>query len=162
MKLLLDTNQVVRAVDPEETESSWRGAGVLFPRDLDLQLLEVEAANLPEAVVGRYRYLDGAFVAIPLLEPPIDPPPIDPPPVEVPASVTMRQARLALLHAGLLDDVEAALAAIPDETNRRAAQIEWAYAQDVERASPWVQQLTQTLGLDAAMLDELFMMASQQ
>ena len=157
MKLLLDTNQVVRAVDPEETESGWRGVGVLFPRDLALQLLEVEGVSVPEAVVGRYRYLDGAFVAIPLLEPPIDPPP-----VEVPASVTMRQARLALLHAGLLDDVEAALAAIPEETARRAAQIEWAYAQDVERASPWVQQLTQTLGLDAAMLDELFMMASQQ
>ena len=157
MKLLLDANYVVRAVDPEDTEQGWRGAGVLFPRDLDLQLLEVEEAQMPEAVIGRYRYLDGAFVAIPLLEPPIDPPP-----VEVPASVTMRQARLALLHAGLLDDVEAALAAIPDETARRAAQIEWAYAQDVERASPWVQQLTQTLGLDAAMLDELFMMASQQ
>ena len=157
MKLLLDTNQVVRAVDPEETESGWRGVGVLFPRDLALQLLEVEGVSVPEAVVGRYRYLDGAFMAIPLLEPPIDPPP-----VEVPASVTMRQARLALLHAGLLDDVEAALAAIPDDTARRAAQIEWEYAQDVERDSPWVQQLATALGLDAAMLDELFITARQQ
>lgn len=157
MKLLLDTNQVVRAVNPEDTEQGWRGAGVLFPRDLDLQLLEVEGVSVPEAVVGRYRYLDGAFVEIPLAEPPIDPPP-----VEVPTSVTMRQARLALLHAGLLDDVEAALAAIPDETARRAALIEWEYAQDVERDSPWVQQLATALGLDAAMLDELFITARQQ
>lgn len=55
------------------------------------------------------------------------PPP--PPPVVIPQSVTMRQARLALLGAGLLDDVNSAIAAIPDPVQRKAAEIEWEYAQ---------------------------------
>lgn len=155
MKLLLDTDLVVRAVDPADTAQGWRGAGVLFPKDLGLQLLEVETTSVPESVEGRYRLIDGVFEPLPVI-----PPPTDPAPVEVPAAVSMRQARLALLHAGLLDDVEAALQAIPDETARRAAQIEWEYAQTVERDSPWVQQLAQALGLDGAMLDELFVQAS--
>lgn len=75
--------------------------------------------------------------------------------------VSMRQARLALLGAGLLDDVEAALAAIPDEGHRRAAQIEWEYATEVSRSSPWVLQLSASLGLDGAQLDALFAHASQ-
>ena len=49
----------------------------------------------------------------------------------------MRQARLALLQAGLLDQVETALASIPDEVQRKAAQIEWEYATTVDRGSPW-------------------------
>ncbi|MCS6809748.1 MAG: hypothetical protein NZ694_00555 [Tepidimonas sp.] len=78
-----------------------------------------------------------------------------------PQSVTMRQARLALLAAGLMDDVEATIDAIPDETQRRAAQIEWEYAQEVQRSSPWVQQLAAGLGLTDEQLDQLFEQASQ-
>jgi hypothetical protein len=43
----------------------------------------------------------------------------------VPASISRRQGRLALLGAGLLDAVEAAIAAIPDATERRAAEINY-------------------------------------
>lgn len=86
------------------------------------------------------------------------PAPIAPPP---PASVvTMRQARLALLGAGLLDDVEAALSAIPDEAQRRAAQIEWEYAQTVVREHTWVQGLATALGLTDTHLDNLFAAAA--
>ena len=42
------------------------------------------------------------------------PEPADPIVTVVPQSVTTRQARLALLNAGLLDDVDAAIAAITD------------------------------------------------
>ena len=59
----------------------------------------------------------------------------------VPASITMRQARLALLSIGLLDDVDAAIAAIPDPVQRKAAEIEWEYATVIERNSPLVQSL---------------------
>ena len=52
------------------------------------------------------------------------PEPADPVPVPVITSVTMRQARLALLGAGLLDDVDAAIAAISDPVQRKAAEIE--------------------------------------
>ena len=41
----------------------------------------------------------------------------------VPTVVTQRQARLALLGAGLLDAVDAAIDAIPDPATRAAARI---------------------------------------
>lgn len=73
----------------------------------------------------------------------------------VPRTVTMRQARLALLAAGLLDDVEAAIAAGP-----RAAQIEWEYAQEVARDYGLVLQLAPALGLTDRQLDDLFVAAA--
>lgn len=87
-------------------------------------------------------------------------PPPDQPQV-VPASVTMRQARLALLAAGLLDDVDAAIAAIPDPVQRKAAQIEWEYATEVRRESPMLAMLAPALGLDDAALDDLFRRAAE-
>ncbi len=89
------------------------------------------------------------------------PEPADPPPIIKVTRVTMRQARLALLGAGLLDQIESALAAIPDELQRRAAQIEWEYATEVARDSPWVQQLSATLGLTEEQLDGLFEAAAK-
>ena len=79
----------------------------------------------------------------------------------IPASITMRQARLALLNAGLLDDVDAALAAIPDSALRRAAQIEWEYAATVDRSSPWVSNLASALNLSESQLDHLFVEAAK-
>ena len=88
------------------------------------------------------------------------PEPADPIVPPVPQSVTMRQARLALLGAGLLDDVDAAIAAIPDPAQRKAAQIEWEYSNEVQRQSQWVGDLASALGLNAAALDNLFVTAS--
>lgn len=78
----------------------------------------------------------------------------------VPTSVTMRQARLALLAIDLLDDVDAAIAAIPDPLQRRAAEIEWEYAQTVDRNSIFTMQLSAGLGLTSDQLDNLFLQAS--
>ncbi|MEY4075067.1 MAG: hypothetical protein RJA29_2424 [Pseudomonadota bacterium] len=83
-----------------------------------------------------------------------------PPAQPVPQSVTMRQARLALLGAGLLDDIEEAIASIPDPVQRRAAQIEWEYANTVERQSAFVQQMAVGLGLSAKQMDDLFVQAA--
>ena len=89
------------------------------------------------------------------------PEPADLPPPPPPITrVTMRQARLALLGAGLLGQIDAALAAIPDSTQRASAEIEWEYATEVVRNSPWVQQLSNALGLDDDQLDKLFTIAS--
>lgn len=88
------------------------------------------------------------------------PEPADPVPAPVITSVTMRQARLALLGAGLLDDVDAAIAAIPDTVQSRAAQIEWEYAQTVDRNSAFTQQLAPALGLTDQQLDALFTQAA--
>ena len=88
------------------------------------------------------------------------PAPADPVPPVVISSVTMRQARLALLGAGLLDSVDAAIAAIPDPTQRRAAETEWEYAQTVDRSSAFTQQLATGLGLTSEQLDALFTQAA--
>lgn len=81
------------------------------------------------------------------------------PPPPTPTRVTMRQARLALLGAGLLPQVDAAVAAIPDAAGD-AARIEWEYALSVERDSPLVSSLSEVLGLTSEQLDNLFTVAS--
>lgn len=87
----------------------------------------------------------------------VAPPPEVP---QVPASVSMRQARLALDQVGLLDDVEAAIAAIPNAAQRRKAQIEWEYAQEVQRRHGLVPAMAQALGMTDAQLDDLFLLAA--
>jgi hypothetical protein len=86
-----------------------------------------------------------------------DPPPYVPPPVIV---VTMRQARLALLAAGKLGQIDAAIDSLPSP-QKEAARIEWEYSQEVQRQKPLVLALAPALGLDAAALDALFLAASK-
>lgn len=76
----------------------------------------------------------------------------------VPQSVTMRQARLALLGARLLDDVEAAIAALPSP-QKEAARIEWEYSQEVQRRAGFVSVLAPLLGMTDAQTDALFIQA---
>jgi hypothetical protein len=83
--------------------------------------------------------------------------PVPPPPV-VPQSVTMRQARLALLGAGKLALVQPAIDALP-EPLRSAANIEWEFSGEVQRHKPLVLTLGPALGLSAADLDALFVTA---
>lgn len=78
----------------------------------------------------------------------------------VPQSVTMRQARLALLAAGKLAAVEAAIASLPSP-QKEAAQIEWEFSSVVDRNRPLVQTLGPALGLSEAELDALFIQAAQ-
>jgi len=82
------------------------------------------------------------------------------PPVTVPQTVTRRQARQALFLAGLLDSVEPAIAAIPDVTQRRLAQIEWEDSLEFDRKRPLVIGIGTALGLTSAGIDELFTTAS--
>ena len=81
--------------------------------------------------------------------------------VLVPPSVTRRQARQALMLAGLLDSVPAAIAAIPDPVQRGMAEIEWADSQAFERDRQLLIQLGVALGLDSAALDNLFIQAAK-
>ena len=73
--------------------------------------------------------------------------------------VTMRQARLALLGAGKLAEVDAALASLPSPL-KEAAQIEWEYAATVRRDSPLIAQLGPALGMTDDAIDALFEVAS--
>ena len=81
--------------------------------------------------------------------------------MEIPIQVTMRQARLALLQAGLLDDIETAINSIEDETIRKSIQIEWEYAMDIRRDWQALKLVTQQMGMTDDQLDELFLTASK-
>ena len=82
------------------------------------------------------------------------------PVVVVPQSVTRRQARQALLLAGLLDSVEPAINAIPDATQRRLSLIEWQDSLEFERNRPLLVSMGTALGLTSAQLDQLFITAA--
>lgn len=75
------------------------------------------------------------------------------PPAPVPQSVSAYQARMALLAAGLLDDVEALMA---DPQTDRAARIAWEYGTTVERSSPLISALAPSLGMTDEQIDDLF------
>jgi hypothetical protein len=86
-------------------------------------------------------------------------PPVPPAPAPIPQQVTMRQARLALLAAGKLSMVDAAIDSL-ESPDREAARIEWDYSSSVERSRPLVVMLGQALGLDEEALDQLFITAA--
>lgn len=75
---------------------------------------------------------------------------VAPPPPPV-TQVSMRQARLALMAAGLLDDVEAMIVQAD-----RAVKIDWEYATVVDRSSPLVAAIGSALGLTNEQIDALF------
>lgn len=81
-----------------------------------------------------------------------------PPPARI-TKVTMRQARLALLGAGLLPTVNSSIAAMTG-TQGEAARIEWEYSQEVQRDRGLVLALGTQLGMTEAQLDALFATAA--
>lgn len=90
---------------------------------------------------------------------PYSPPP--PVPTPIPHSVTRRQGRLALLEVGKLDDVEAAIGAIENPVERRAAEIEYE-ADTWERSNAFLQGMWAQLGGTETELDALFVLASEK
>src|SRR5574338_1021661 len=80
------------------------------------------------------------------------------PPAPVPQSLTRFQALAVLLQVGLLDEVEAMMAA--PETDRMV-KIAFENAQSFERTSPTLLQLAAALGLTDAQLDQMFIDGSK-
>lgn len=76
-----------------------------------------------------------------------------PQPVIIP-TLTMRQARLSLLGAGLLDEVEAS---ITTTENR----IWWDYSTTVERNHPLVNAVLTALGKTPSDIDQMFIGAAE-
>jgi len=81
------------------------------------------------------------------------------PPAPVPDSVTMRQARQAMLYAGILSQVDALIAAMPGEEGE-SARIDWNHARDVKRDWPLIGALGPQLGLTEQQIDDLFIYAA--
>lgn len=70
-------------------------------------------------------------------------------------SITMRQARVYLLGAGLLEQVDSIV------SQNEAWKIEWEYATDVVKNSPLVVALSSQLGLSSEAIDVMFDEASK-
>jgi hypothetical protein len=81
--------------------------------------------------------------------------PYEAPQPPIPQVVSRFQARAALYGAGLLDDVETAIA-VADPL----VQMAWADAQEFQRNSPTILALAGVLGLSESDVDELFITAS--
>ena len=80
------------------------------------------------------------------------------PPTPVPEVVTMRQARQAMLNAGILGQVDSLIAAMPGEEGE-SARIDWEFARDVRRDWPLVAALGSQLGMSNEQIDDLFIYA---
>lgn len=78
----------------------------------------------------------------------------------IPAEVTTRQAKQALLLHGYYSSVQAAIDAIPDATQRGLVQIAWEDSQVFERNSPTLIMLGGALGLTSTQMDDLFIYAN--
>ena len=129
----------------------WTGATLDVAPETGLPVDWVRADAPPALANGQYAVFVGDGWIVADAEPEIT--------AAVPAEVTMRQARLALLAAGKLAAVNAAINALPDPP-KTAALIEWEYSNAVRRDSQFVALLGPALGLDAAGLDALFIAAS--
>lgn len=77
----------------------------------------------------------------------------------VPTSVTMRQARQAMLNAGILGQVDSLIAAMPGEEGE-SARIDWNHAREVKRDWPLIGALGPQLGLTEQQIDDLFIYAA--
>ena len=132
--LIIDNGIVTNSIECESVEK----AQSLFPSSVCL--------TDPTASIG-WTYSNGQFT------------PPAPPPFVAPSSVTMRQARLALLQTGKLADVSTAIASLPSP-QKEAAQIEWEYSNEVQRGNAFVSMLGPALGLTEQQLDDLFTLAA--
>ena len=75
-----------------------------------------------------------------------------------PKSITMRQARLALLAHNKLSDVKATIDGLPSPMKEQA-KIEWEYASDVDITNPLIINIMYALGFTKDTLDDLFVEA---
>jgi hypothetical protein len=120
-------------------------------RIIDVKVIDFPVAlplywiDCPDNVTIDWKYIGGNFV---------EPLPEVPPEI---ISVTMRQARLALLQYNLLQTVDDTL---NGDNTPQAVKIEWEYAATVDKRSPLVTNMKSLLGLTDDQLTNLFNVAS--
>ena len=130
---------------PVELLDDYAATGTL-PNDLqDIAPADYQALMAAQATGKRIDWSGAVPVAA-------DPLPAAP---SIPSSVSPAQARLALLGAGKLAQVEAIVAGADQST-----KIAWENASVIERNSPTVAALSAALGLNSAQLDALFAAAA--
>lgn len=94
-----------------------------------------------------YEWQDGMWVHVEPASPPLPP-------------LAARQLRLGLVGGGILPaQVDAAIAAIPNDAERAVAEIEWQYASQFERDHPLIEQVGTELGLTVEQIDAMWQAA---
>ena len=84
------------------------------------------------------------------------------PPQPVPESVTPYQFRSwCLTHGVSLSQIDALIAAIPDETQRELVQVAWEYGLEVRRSHPMIESFGSALGLTDEQIDQAFREAAE-
>ena len=84
------------------------------------------------------------------------------PPQPVPESVSPYQFRSwCLTHGVSLSQIDALIAAIPDETQRELVQVAWEYGREVRRSHPMVESFGSALGLTDEQIDQAFREAAE-
>lgn len=79
----------------------------------------------------------------------------------VPIKVSMAQARMVLIGAGLLDSIESFISSIKDPIEQKIIQTRWEYSTEVNRYDLLVLTLAQVLNLSDRQIDKLFIEASK-
>ncbi len=124
-----------------------RWTGVSYPVDLPhYRAHHAQYGETVEAVAALRQAEDGSWEA--------DPAPIGD--LRASWTITRFQARAALMAAGLLDQVEAAVAAADPQT-----RLAWAESIEFPRTSPTIAALAGVMGLTDGQLDDLFRAAMQ-
>lgn len=152
MQTLINTREDLDAIagTPEHVAFMALLAGTLWRLEKD-DTAQAWVAIEDNSTIERFNFTRADF---PDAQPPALPEYV-PEVVAVPEVVTMRQARLALLGAGLLAQVNTAVTNMPGAEGD-AARIEWEYANEVRRDSPLVAELSAAFGWTSAQLDDLF------
>lgn len=140
-----DGNEV-QAAEPERTEAGGTQTITLQSTSYhptQLELINADCATHGVVIAGDDAQAIAEWVA--------DYVPPAPAPAPVPQVLTARQAKLVLHNAGLLDDVDASVAA-----SDKATQIEWEYAAEIRRDWPTLAVMAGALGMTDAQLDGMF------
>jgi hypothetical protein len=75
----------------------------------------------------------------------------------IPKSVTMRQARRAMIDAGIYEKVDAAIKQAGGK-----ALVDWEYSNTFDRSNPMIESMATQLKLTEKQIDELFIKASKE
>ena len=121
------------------------GSDVLFAKAVRLQAMgrQAEAEQIQAEAIARFEQIQRDYPM---------PPAADTGPERKPrTTLTMRQARLYLQHAGLLQQVDTLVSTLDE-----SARIEWQYSTTVEMSSPIVTALAAQLQLSAEQVQAMF------
>lgn len=81
--------------------------------------------------------------------------------IRAPQSVTIKQARLALIEAGLFEHIEQVIENETDVKLKQTLKTEWEYMLHLERDNALLSKVAKKVGISDMQIDELFIRAAE-